>query len=64
VWEAKPAGASNLSPGELKVEGERLFVGCGKNTALELIAVQPEGKKRMSARDFVNGHQPKAKETL
>jgi len=64
VWEAKPAGASNLSPGELKVEGERLLVGCGKNTALELITVQPEGKKRMSARDFVNGHQPKAKETL
>ena len=64
VWEARPAGASNLSSGELKVEGERLLVGCGKKTALELITVQPEGKKRMSARDFVNGHQPKAKETL
>ena len=64
VWEARPAGASNLSSGELKVEGERLLVGCGQNTALELIAVQPEGKKRMSARDFVNGHQPKPKETL
>jgi methionyl-tRNA formyltransferase len=64
VWEAKPAGASNLAPGELKVEGEHLLVGCGKNTALELLIVQPEGKKRMAARDFVNGHQPKPKETL
>ncbi|HEY5164004.1 MAG TPA: methionyl-tRNA formyltransferase [Terriglobales bacterium] len=64
VWEARPAGASNLSPSELKVEGERLLVGCGKNTALDLITVQPEGKKRMSARDFVNGHQPKPKEML
>jgi methionyl-tRNA formyltransferase len=64
VWEARPAGASNLSPSELNVEGERLLVGCGKNTALDLITVQPEGKKRMSARDFVNGHQPKPKEML
>jgi len=34
------------------------------STALDLITVQPEGKKRMSARDFVNGHQPKPKEML
>lgn len=64
VWEARPAGASNLSPSELKVVGERLLVGCGQNTALEFLTVQPEGKKRMSAKDFVNGYRPLAVERL
>ena len=61
VWQAKPAAAA-LPPGEIKVEGERLLAGCGQNTALELLEVQLQGKKRMAARDFVNGYQPKAGE--
>lgn len=63
VWAAKPAAAS-LPPGEIRVEGERLLVGCGENTALELLEVQPEGKKRMAARDFVHGYRPKPAEKL
>jgi len=35
-----------------------LFVGCGQGTTLELLEVQPEGKKRMPARDFVHGYRP------
>jgi methionyl-tRNA formyltransferase len=58
VWAAKPAVAP-LAPGEIKAEGERLLVGCGQNTALELLEVQPEGKKRMAARDFAHGYRPK-----
>jgi methionyl-tRNA formyltransferase len=61
VWQVKPAAAA-LPPGEIKVEGERLLVGCGQNTALELLEVQPEGKKRMAARDFVHGYHPRAGE--
>jgi len=61
VWQAKPAAAA-LPPGEIKVEGERLLVGCRQNTALELLEVQPEGKKRMAARDFVHGYHPRAGE--
>jgi methionyl-tRNA formyltransferase len=30
-------------------------VACGGGSTLELLEVQPEGKKRMAARDFVNG---------
>lgn len=60
---ARVAQAS-LAPGEVKAEGDRLLVGCGENTALELVEVQPEGKKRMSARDFINGYRPKAGERL
>ena len=61
VWAAN-AAAATLAPGEIKVEGERLLAGCGTNTALELLEVQPEGKKRMAARDFVHGYRPKAGE--
>jgi methionyl-tRNA formyltransferase len=42
-------------PGTASVTGGALRVACGGGTALELLEVQPEGKKRMTARDFVNG---------
>jgi methionyl-tRNA formyltransferase len=53
-----------LAPGELRAEGERLLVGAENGTALELVEIQLEGKKRMSALDFVNGYQPKPGERL
>lgn len=33
----------------------RLLIACGNNTVLELLTVQPTGKKIMAARDFING---------
>ncbi len=54
---AARAAVAKLLPGEIKVEGDRMLVGCGENTALELLEVQPEGKKRMAARDFVHGYR-------
>lgn len=55
---------AKLAPGELRAEGERLLVGAGNGTALDLVEIQLEGKKRMSARDFINGYQPKPGERL
>jgi methionyl-tRNA formyltransferase len=49
--------AEKLSPGEIAVRSGAVFAGCASGTALELIEVQPEGKKRMSARDFANGQR-------
>jgi len=63
VWAAKPDGHS-LKAGELLVQGERLIVGSGSQTALELLELQPEGKKRMSARDFVHGYHLASGEKL
>lgn len=42
-------------PGAFHAENGRLYVKCGRNTALELAEVQLEGKKRMSASDFLKG---------
>jgi len=55
---------SNLEPGELRVGDEKLFVGCGRRTVLQLLQVQPEGKKIMASREFVNGYHPTAGERL
>ena len=66
VTAATPAasGASALAPGTLAVEGERLLAGCGGATALELLELQPEGRKRMPARDFLHGYHPRSGERL
>ena len=53
-----------IAPGEIEVSKDQLFVGCGQNTSLELLEVQPEGKKRMAVQDFANGYRLKAGETL
>ena len=63
IWKATPVDKS-LLPAELHVEGNRLLVGCGHSTALELLELQQEGKKRMSAAEFLRGHRPKPDEHL
>lgn len=56
--------ATELALGQIVAEGTRLLVGCGNRTVLELIELQPEGKRRMSARDFINGYRPQPGEKL
>jgi methionyl-tRNA formyltransferase len=53
-----------LPPAELSVDGSRLLVGCAQSTALELIEIQLEGKKRSTAHDFIQGYRPKPGEVL
>ncbi len=55
VWRATALDRT-LPISELKSEGERLFVGCGQHTALELLDLQLEGKKRTTAPDFLRGY--------
>lgn len=56
---------AKLTPAEIAVEGTRLLVGCGNNQiALDLIEVQLEGKRRMSAQEFINGYRPHSGERL
>jgi methionyl-tRNA formyltransferase len=46
------------------VENDRLLLGFAHGTALDVQELQLEGKKRMSARDFVNGYRPKDEEAV
>lgn len=54
----------NIPAGELVVDADRILVGCGGATSLALLEVQMDGKKRMTARDFINGYRPKTGEKL
>jgi methionyl-tRNA formyltransferase len=56
--------SEQVQQAELLVENGRLFVGCSNRGAIELLEVQPEGKKRMSAGDFVHGYRPQTGEEL
>ena len=58
VWKAEPVvlETNDGPPGEvIAAHGDELAVKCGEQTALRLIEVQPEAKRRMTARDFLNG---------
>jgi methionyl-tRNA formyltransferase len=57
VWRAQPlSSASEAVAGEvIAAHGDDLIVNCGHGTALQLIEVQPEARKRMRVRDFLNG---------
>jgi methionyl-tRNA formyltransferase len=46
------------------VDNDRLLLGFARSSALEVLELQIEGKKRMSARDFVNGYRPRSDEPL
>jgi methionyl-tRNA formyltransferase len=63
IIKARPA-TDALPLAELHATVDRLLVGCGHKTSLELLELQLEGKKRTSAADFIRGYRPKPGEKL
>jgi len=63
IWAAQPIDRL-MAASEVLVESGCLIVGCGAGSALQLLEVQMEGKKRMAAADFVHGYQPRTGEKL
>lgn len=53
---AAPPGASPAIPGLLSSSDGNLWAFTGGNEALEIVELQPAGKKRMSTSDFLRGH--------
>ena len=52
------AEAAAVAPGTVLSAGSgRLLVACASQTALELLDVQPEGRRPMAVRDFLAGHR-------
>lgn len=50
------ASADQFHPGEVcEVAKDSFVVACGGGSGLRIIEVQPEGKRAMAARDFLNG---------
>ena len=75
VWRTWPYGQLGLDqppdegapasghPGMLRASGDRLFVGCTQGV-VELLVVQPVGRERMPASDFIRGYGTRLGETV
>ncbi len=58
VWTAEPVGvepSQGIAGQVLAASGDELIIRCGNHTALRLLEVQPEAKRLMTVRDFLNG---------
>jgi methionyl-tRNA formyltransferase len=69
ILEAEPAesagaGSRTSAPGLLRIDKRRLFAGCGGYSELDLLALQPAGKKRIGADAFLNGYKVSDNERL
>ena len=53
----KDSGPTDSLPGTLLLQDGELYVACGDATTLRLQAVKVEGRKRVTAAEFVNGAQ-------
>jgi len=61
IWSAEEYLLADFGePGEVtSAHGDELVVSCGEQTALLLNEVQPEARKRIPVRDFINGMRVK-----
>ena len=54
-WQPLQLNLPHTSMRDLAIHGDDLIVNCGKQTALRLLEVQPEARKRIGGRDLING---------
>lgn len=66
IWRALVESETQTGvAGEIvEAHGDSLKILCGEGSVLRLIEVQPEGKRRMSVRDFLNGARVQVGEKL
>jgi len=64
ITQAKASERDSIQAGELRVLQDHLLIGCSSGTVLEVYEVQPEGKRRMSVREFISGYRPMEGEKL
>jgi methionyl-tRNA formyltransferase len=64
IWRSNPHDRELGPPGAIHIEARKLAVACGESTALEILELQLEGRKRVAAEAFINGHRPLPNEML
>ena len=67
VFRAEIGSATSevVAPGQvLAARGDDLIVACGEQSTLRILEVQPEARRRMGVRDFLNGVQVKVGDRL
>jgi methionyl-tRNA formyltransferase len=56
IWEARADTGSGPPPGELDTGGSAPVLGCGEGS-LELLVVQPPGRRAMAGADYLRGRR-------
>jgi methionyl-tRNA formyltransferase len=64
VQKMRTAGSGDCESGVVKVDGDTLCVGCGGGNLVQFDEVQMEGKRRLSAAEFLRGNQVRSGERL
>jgi len=65
IWKARLAGEQGMgTPGRVSAAAGSLLAECGAGTVLELLEVQLDGRKRMPAAAFLQGHRIEPGEKL
>lgn len=49
------SAVTTVENGKIIAQNDKIFAGCGQNTAIEIIKLQIEGKNAMNAKEFING---------
>ena len=55
IFKSSIENSVKLSPGEIKQTKNEIFIGCS-DSALQILELQPEGRKRMTADAFLRGY--------
>lgn len=55
VYKSKISATNSLEAGEIRQTKNQIFIGTGSND-LEVLEIQPEGRKRMTAAEFLRGY--------
>lgn len=64
IWSAQAIDQPlHAEPGSISVsDDKRLLVSCGQNSQLEILELQPAGKRRMTAQAYLAAHSPDGKQ--
>ncbi len=49
-------GTTIQEPGEWVVESDKLYITCGDGAKLQILELQPEGKRRMTTKEYLTGN--------
>jgi methionyl-tRNA formyltransferase len=64
IWKSRVVDAAAGQPGRLRSVAKSLLIGCGDGSALEVLELQLEGKKRISGEAFANGQRLQENESF
>jgi len=56
IYKTKLSSQISLKVSEIKVDAEKLYFGTGNGT-IEILEIQPEGRKRMTSAEFLRGYK-------